>query len=278
MIPVSTVIACIITLFVSLILPVVCLIVYAVRHKGDGIWSAWFLGAAGFFIPQMLFRLPLLNLLSSTNGFLVFAQNHPFLYSLSLAFTAGLFELAGRFAAAGCMKKRLTFQRSLAAGMGHGGIEAIVVVGLTYINNLIYIVMIQTGSFDALIAQTAAAGVDASQLEAIRQALVNTSAGLFLAAGLERILTMISHAAMSVIVCCGVASGHTLKGLLLCLAMHTLLDTSAGIRYLAGGVLSQTAAYCIIYAILAVFALVSVWILKYIRANWMNAVREEPAQ
>lgn len=275
MIPVSSVLACVVTLFVSLILPVICLIVYARRYKGGRIVSAWFLGAAGFFVPQVLIRLPLLNLLSASGTFQTFAQNHILLYYLCLAFTAGLFEMVGRFVAAKGLGKNLTPQRAVAAGLGHGGIEAMILIGMTYISNLILILMIQTGSFDALIAQTAAAGADVSQLEGIRQALVNTPAGLFLAAGLERILTMICHTALSALVCFGLVTHRTGKCLLLCLVLHTLLDISAAIQYLLQKILSQTAAYCIVYVYLAGFALVSVLILKHIRANWPSTLPEE---
>lgn len=274
MISTTSFLACFVTLFASLILPVLVLIVYAVKNKGQGIFSAWLLGAAGFVVPQLLIRLPLLNLLAAADGFASFSQNHLFLYSFSLAFTAGLFELAGRFAAAKLLGKHLTFRRSLAAGLGHGGIEAMLIVGLTYVNNLIFMFMIQTGSFDALIAQTAASGTDASQLTAIRDILLQTSGTLYLLAGLERLLTMVCQTALSMIVCYGVYTGHTLRGLLVCLGMHTLLDTSAGISLLAGSVISQSTAYLIIYALLAIIAAVSLLVLKHIRTRWCDG----PAQ
>ena len=72
-----SVIFIIITLFISLILPPAFLIVYALRNKKQGIWSAWLLGALGFFVPQILIRLPLLTRLSQSAGFAAFAQNHP---------------------------------------------------------------------------------------------------------------------------------------------------------------------------------------------------------
>lgn len=268
MIPISTFLACFVTLFVSLILPVLVLIVYGVKNRGKGIVSAWLLGAVGFFVPQILIRLPLLNLLSASAGFASFVQAHPFPYVLALAFTAGLFELAGRYAAARCMKRDLTFQRALAAGLGHGGIEAMLIVGMTYINNLIYLFMIQSGAFDALVAQTAAAGGDVSQLQAVRDSLVNVSAGLFLIGGLERLLTMVCHAAMSVLVCWGVHTGRVWTGLLICLGIHTLIDAMVGLQLLVGKGLSQRAAYGIIYGVLALVALGSLVILKKLRGCW----------
>ena len=137
-------IVCIIfTFIVSLILPLAFLVFYALRHKKQGIWSAWLVGALGFFVPQILIRFPILTALSRTDGFVTFAQTHPWIYSFSLAFTAGLFEVVGRYAAARCLNKNLTYRRALAAGLGHGGIEAIIITGLVYLNNIVYLVMFQ---------------------------------------------------------------------------------------------------------------------------------------
>ena len=76
MIPTANFLAVLVTLFVSLILPVILLIVYAVKNKGKGIWSAWFLGAAGFFVSQILIRVPILSVLQTQEWFLTFAQEH----------------------------------------------------------------------------------------------------------------------------------------------------------------------------------------------------------
>lgn len=272
MIRTASFITCSITLFVSLILPVLVLTVFALKNKKQGIISAWLLGAAGFFVTQILVRIPILNFLSTQSWFLTFSQTHLFLYSLSLAFTAGLFELAGRFAVAKAMQKKLTYRRALATGLGHGGIEAMILIGMTYVNNLTYMIMIQSGTFETVIAQTAAMGVDVSQLYAIQDALLSTSAALFLLAGFERLLTMVSHAAMSMIVCYGVHTGNTWKGLLLCLGIHTCLDLTAGISL----ILPQTAAYIIIYTILTAAAVVSLLIMKKIHTNWQKEVSYDP--
>lgn len=264
MVPVMTIVACLVTLLVSLVLPVAVLIVYAVKNRKQGIVPAWLLGAAGFFVTQILIRLPILTVLQNQNWFAGFAQNHLFAYAFSLAFTAGLFELAGRFVVAKLMRKNLTWKRSLAAGLGHGGIEAMLLIGMTYVNNLIYIVMINSGYFDSLIAQTAGLGVDISQLELIRAQLAGASPALFLLAGFERILAMTSHVAMSVLVCYGVAHKKTGVCVLLCLGIHTFIDLTAGLSL----ALPQNIAYPVIYAILIAVAAVSVLILKRIRRNW----------
>lgn len=268
MISTATILSCIATLFVSLFLPVVLLIVFAAKHKKQGIVTAWLLGAAGFFVPQILIRIPILTFLQSQSWFLSFAQNHLFDYTFVLAFTAGLFELAGRYAVARIMEKNLTFKRSLAAGLGHGGIEAMLLIGMTYVNNLIYIVMINSGYFDYLIAQTAGLGVDISQLEMIRTQLTASSPALFLLAGFERILAMTGHVAMSLLVCYGVAHKKVLPCILLCLGIHTLMDLTAGISL----VLPQSIAYPIIYAILIVMAVLSALVIRELHRQWKKEI------
>lgn len=272
MISIWTAVFCVVTLLVCMAVPVAVLAVFAARNKRQGIVSAWFLGAAGFFVPQVLIRLPILQVLSGKAWFASFSQSHLFLYTLSLAFTAGLFELAGRFAAAKIMEKKLTFRRSLAAGLGHGGIEAMLLIGTAYINNLVFIVMLNTGTFDALASQLAAAGQDPAMLETIRTALLETPPATFLLSGFERILTMTVHAGMSVLVCWGVHTKRPGRAALGCLGIHTLVDLTAGISLLAteagGNYLSQGASYALIYTILAAAAVLSVLLMRSIRRRW----------
>lgn len=268
MVPNLTLIFCLITLAVCLVLPVLVILVFSLKNKGKKLPSAWLLGAAGFFVTQIVIRVPILSLLQAQSWFVSFGENNMFLYAFLLAFTAGLFELGGRFVVAKLMSRNLTYKRSLAAGLGHGGIEAMLLIGLAYINNIAYILMINSGTFDAVVAQAAQTGVDVSALWQIKDQLLTTSPALFLLGGFERILAMTAHAAMSLIVCYGVHTGKPLKGALICLGIHTMIDLSAGISMLIGKGLSQTAAYLIIYAILTATAIASIFIIRNIRRRW----------
>ena len=252
-----------VTLIISLILPPGFLVIYALRHKKQGIWSAWLVGALGFFVPQILIRFPILTALSRMEGFITFAQTHPWIYSLSLAFTAGLFEVVGRYAAARCLKKNLTYRRALAAGLGHGGIEAIIITGLIYLNNIVYLVMLQTGSLDAQIAQAA----DPTALLAIKDGMLNTSWILFFLAGFERLLAMTCHAAMSLLVCYGVRRGKAAP-IIFAFAMHVGMDSVAGISQMIGKGLTLAKGYTIIYILLMAFTVLAILILKNIRVRW----------
>lgn len=268
-----TILACIFTLFISLVLPIGFIIYYGVKHKGQGIASAWILGALGFVVTQMCIRVPILAAIAKIEGATAFSINHYIFFVLSLAVTAALFEFAGRFATAKIMaRKNLTYRRSLAAGLGHGGIEAIILVGITYINSLVYIFMIQTGSFETLIAQAAAAGQNVSQLYTIRDTILTTPAWLFFLGGIERLLTMPAHAAMSMLVCWGVHTKKPLKPFLWCLGIHTFIDGVCGMVMAIStpelAMISQTTAYFITYPILAAVAVLSLFIIRNIHKMW----------
>lgn len=252
----------IVTVIVALILPPVFAVAYALKNRKQGILSAWLLGALGFAVPQILIRMPVLQLLSANSGFVAFAQSHMILYGLGLAFTAGLFELAGRYAVALLLRKRLTCRRALAAGLGHGGIEAMVLIGLSYISNIVLMLMIRSGA-------------DLSQAQTAVQTLIATPAGLFLLAGFERLLAMTCHAAMSMIVCYAVHTGRTLPGVLACLGIHTCVDFVATISLFIGKGLTLATAYTIIYILLIALTVLSILILRNIRHRWAAESAQE---
>ncbi|MBQ8821369.1 MAG: YhfC family intramembrane metalloprotease [Lachnospiraceae bacterium] len=268
----SVVLALWVTLFISLFLPVIILIVYALKYKKMGVVSGWFVGAAGFFVTQIVVRVPILSVLGTQQWFIDFANNNYVLYALILGFTAGLFELVGRYAAAKLLSKNQSFERGFAAGLGHGGIEAMVLIGMTYVSNLLYVGMINSGSFDAVVEQTAALGVDTSALLLVKEQLVSASPVLFYCAGYERILTMIGHVAMSLIVFYAVWKKQDVKGILVCLALHTLIDSGSaiimGLNPQAAGQMTFNGTYAAVYGFLTVMAVIFVVIIVKIKKNW----------
>ena len=263
MVSTASIITVSITLFICLILPIIVYIFYGVKNKGKGVWTAWLLGAAGFFVFQVIIRMPVLSLLSLSPAFMNFATEHFVLYSLLLAFTAALFEVAGRYIVAKILSRNLTYEKSFAAGLGHGSIEAMFVIGMTYVNNLLYILMINSGTFDVMVEQTAAMGVDTAQLMEVKNALINTNSALFLLAGYERILTVILHIALSMVVCYFVSRKKDIVGILICLVCHFAVDFIAPVinamatDYM-GNVISANVSYVIAYVFLTVVAVVSV--------------------
>lgn len=273
MVSTTTMIAIIITFCISTVLPVSVWVIYGCKNKGKKIWTAWLLGAAGFFVMQMMIRTPILSLISKGQGFADFVSKKYVWYCIIAAFTAALSEVIARYAVAKFMSRNLTFERSLAAGLGHGGIEAIVIIGMAYLNNLIYAGMINGGTFDTVVEQTAALGVDTTALVNIKDSLINASSAIFLLAGYERILTMILHVALSLVVCYFVSHKEDIKGILICLLCHTLVDFVAPLvngcstDYM-GNILSTNVAYMIVYVFLTVVAVLSVSAIIKIKKKW----------
>lgn len=273
MVSTTTMIAIIITFCISTVLPVLVWVIYGCKNKGKKIWTAWLLGAAGFFVMQIVIRMSILKVFSVRPGFNEFVSEKFVLYCIIMAFTAALSEVIARYAVAKFLSRNLTFERSLAAGLGHGGIEAIVIIGMAYLNNLIYAGMINGGTFDTVVEQTAALGVDTTALVNIKDSLVNTSSAIFLLAGYERILTMILHVALSLVVCYFVSRKEDIKGILICLLCHTLVDFVAPLvngcstDYM-GNILSTNVAYIIVYVFLTVVAVVSVTAIIKIKRKW----------
>lgn len=267
MVGTASILAMVVTLLISTVLPILVYIIYGVKNKGKGVWTTWLIGAAGFVVMQLIIRTPILSLLSLNAGFVTFATEYYTLYVLVLAFTAALFELVARYVIAKILQKNQCFEKAVAAGLGHGGIEAIALIGLTYVNNILYSFMINTGVYDTIVEQTASMGVDTTSLLVAKASLIETSSAMFLLAGYERILTMILHVAMTVLVFYFVKKKKDIVGIILCLIIHTLIDFVPAFLV---GMLAANLAYIITYAYLTVMAVVGIVIIAVIRKKWAS--------
>lgn len=98
------------------------------------------IGAAVFTVFQLLTRMPLIYILESAFPGLVPMSGgspHYYLYILVLSLTAGLFEELGRFAGFVLfLKKDRGWWDGIGFGIGHGGVEALVLVGISAVSSL----------------------------------------------------------------------------------------------------------------------------------------------
>lgn len=236
----------VITLAVVFLFPIILAVVFYRRHKFT--WLAVLVGALVFLIFQLLTRIPLLSVLGQMPWYQQMAQNI-FLVALFLSFTAGLFEEVGRWLAFRfVLKGRWQTKNGVAYGIGHGGFEAIALTGLSFINNLVISLMINGGQFDTAIAPMAG-----PMAETIRSQLVGTPSYLFLVGGLERVLAIILHIALSLVVLNAVRLGKPLY-LLYAILIHTAANLGAVLlaqqpngTLLAEGYLVVVAVLCFLY-------------------------------
>jgi len=135
-------------------------------------------GVLAFFISQEIIRLPIVQLLLPTLPWFQSLMKVSWAYFLFMSFTAGLVEEPARYIVFSILKQRRSFTDGLSYGIGHGGIEAILLVGITYISNLFLSLAINSGNLGAL----------GSQLPStVISALTDTPSYLFAVAGIERI-------------------------------------------------------------------------------------------
>lgn len=195
MIPDSTITAMAAAGVYCILLPILLLIVWKCRTHAK--LFPFFMGA-GIFI---LFAMVLENIL---HQFCLIADNavsrtisgSVVLTTLYGGFAAGIFEETGRFAAFKLMKKQTGRETAVTYGIGHGGIESILLVGVSLLLYVVYAIIFNDGGLAAL---TARVGDEASatMLAALMQF---NSAGTYLVSAWERTYTVIFHIALSVLV------------------------------------------------------------------------------
>lgn len=212
-----SIIAMIFSAIIALMFPLI--LGFFLRRKYKYVSMAFVVGGLSFFVLQVLIRIPLLQ-----SSFVIdtLSKLPTVIYYIILAFTAGLFETVGRVLSIKyLLKNDRDFNTGLAHGIGHGGIEAIVLVTLTYINYLVYAFMINNGSFQDLI--NANVGTTQEQLIMVRDILIDTKSYIFIIAGIERVLAIILHIGLSVLVMYGICSKNK-KYFLIVLGIHFLVD------------------------------------------------------
>ena len=159
----------------------------ALRRRG-GRWRDFWVGAGTFFLFAMVLE-QILHALVFTSPLGQVLQGNIWLYGLYGGLAAGVFEETGRFLAFKlALRNRRERIAALGYGIGHGGCEAFLVLGVTYVNNLI--LLYSAGSGAPL----------APELAAAAESLAAFPAATFLWAGFERISAVVLHMALSVLV------------------------------------------------------------------------------
>ncbi|MGI5985861.1 MAG: YhfC family intramembrane metalloprotease [Clostridiales bacterium] len=129
--------SCVFSVICSVILPIGMAVLFCVRNKNS--WKPILFGALTFVVFQVFIRIPILEYaMSETEWFIIMSSTQPFLYALFLGSTAGLVEEGGRFLVMSqLMKKQRSTLDAIAFGVGHGGIEAILFVGIKAVGLLL---------------------------------------------------------------------------------------------------------------------------------------------
>ncbi|MBR6325368.1 MAG: YhfC family intramembrane metalloprotease [Lachnospiraceae bacterium] len=234
-----------------------CMILFSIAVPvilGIVLWKKYKTAFPVFFIGCATFVLFALILEQILHTIVMASPAGDFLFGNTIAtaiyggLAAGIFEETGRFLA---MKKFLKKyypnpHNALMFGAGHGGIEMIMVYGITMVNNIAYSVMINSGQMESVIAAVPAA--QQGQIRSVIDQLIAVQPGTLLAGGFERISAVLLHLAFSVLVWTAVTKGKTMLYPLAILC-HALVD---GLMVIIAGAGFSTAVLEILIFVMAV--------------------------
>lgn len=254
-VPVLSMIFMAVSLILSFALPIGLCIYFRKVKKADLL--PFFVGMAVMVLfAFVLERLVHSVVLGSSVGAKI--QANMWLYALYGGLMAGLFEETGRFLAFKTVLKKNQKKdvNSLMYGAGHGGIEAVLILGIASINNLIYSVLINT---DATAVLTGSLSGDLlQQVETAIQTLITTPSLQFLLGGVERIFAIVLHIALSVLVWFAVKKAG--KGYLypVAILIHFIVDAATVILSRIG------ASTLVLEAVIGVLAVAAALFAKVI--------------
>ncbi|AKG73019.1 YhfC family intramembrane metalloprotease [Salinicoccus halodurans] len=228
----------------SILLPF--LFIMVLRRKFKIRWIPILIGAATFIIFAMVLEQisHILVLKPGANGEIHALVDSPWLYVLYGVLAAGIFEETGRLVAFLLMKrKHRQIDSAVSYGIGHGGIEAVIVLGLGMLNTIIFSFIINSGSS---IVDTLPAGTVES--------ITGTSNITYALGIVERIFAIGVHIGLSVIVFTAVMKGRWWL-FPLAIVLHALTNVTAAM--MQAGLLTSI---WFMYAGFIVMTLITLWI------------------
>lgn len=216
---------------ITILGPVTLLIIWSVKKKVNAMPAL-----AGAFIflvfARLLELIPHSFFILSDNPASRFLSSNPLAFALYGGLMAGIFEETGRFIVFRFfLKKYYGQETAITYGIGHGGFEAMSIVGFGFLQYLTIAQMINSGTMDTMMA--AASGDALTSMEATVTAISSITVTTCIFSIIERIYAFIFHIAASVLVYHAVMVPQKKWLFPLAILLHTLLDVFAGL-YQAG--------------------------------------------
>lgn len=242
----------------EILLPL-ALIVFAHAHLKVA-WRYAAFGALIFFTFQLITRVPLIQVAQYfLQGALKSSKPLLIAFLLIAALTAGIFEEVGRYLGYRWFmgREEKTWAKGVMYGLGHGGLESVVLVaGLSILQLVNVWLVISTNLGIIPVSQRATA---AKQLAA----LVAQPSWLPLLGGWERICAIAAHVAFSLIVL-QVFQRHSFGWLWLAIGLHALLDAVSVLvpQFVHLGSVGDT---LLVEGFVTLFAIGSLWAIFALR-------------
>jgi uncharacterized membrane protein YhfC len=219
-----------------------------------------------FVVFRKKFNLKVVPMLLGVAGFVVFAlvlesivhrivigrfvsPSNLVLYIIYGALMAGIFEESARFIAFNILKRKYEgIGTALSYGIGHGGIESILLAGLAMINSIVTSIIFNTGNIETITGKLQGDMLAAANNQIA--ALATTAPYMFLVSGMERMFALAVHISLSVVVFYAVFGKNKLWLYPLAIVLHMIVDIPA--MMFQTGVIKSIFAVEVIVCLLAV--------------------------
>jgi len=253
MVSIFTILALVFSLIACFVFPIVLCIVFMKKTRPGPL--SLIMGIIVFivfvFILEQLMHYAFLVAIPATKTLF---ENNVWLYATYGAFAAGIFEEGGRFLAFSIfLKKKREWKHGIAYGIGHGGIEALLLATPGVLNSLIYTAMINSGTYDALIKTQPK--VTADLLLQARDTLLTEAPWMFALTGVERICAISFQIALSVLVLYAVYKKRYMF-IGLAVLIHAAIDFPAVLFQRGLLPLWSVEAYCVVLAVPALIFII----------------------
>lgn len=227
-------------------------------------WRYFGFGAAVFFVSQMITRIPLIQLVQYLIAEAIKRSKGLLVAWIGIAaFTAGLFEEVGRYLGYRLFwrAKEKTWESAVMYGVGHGGLESMLLIaGLSVLG------LINTVALSTMDLSTLNLGAEKlKQIEEARALVKSMPAWAPLMGGLERVLTLPIQISFSVIVL-QCFRGAGLRALWLAIGYHGLVNfVGAAVAHFSEASTRFGWRTVAVEALVAAFAVISLVIIRRLR-------------
>ncbi|WP_051683059.1 YhfC family intramembrane metalloprotease [Salinicoccus luteus] len=210
-------------------------------------WIPIIIGAVTFIIFAMVLeQISHFFVLGSEMGEEIpLLKNSPWLYVLYGVLAAGVFEETGRLVAFLLMKRRYRkLDTAISYGIGHGGVEAMILLGLGMVSAIVFSILINSGS-------SILDGLPAGALEPV----TGTANYMYVLSIVERVFAISVHIGLSVIVWVSVMEEGKWWLFPVAIILHALTNLTAGM--FQSGLLSSI---WMVYIGFIVMTAVTLWV------------------
>lgn len=239
----ASIVGMIFSLIVAFALPISLLLIGKIKYKAQ--ISSFFIGCGVFLVMALIIESSFHSIVFKFAGDTLLENT--LLYALYGATAAAIFEETGRFLAFKFfLKNNFNIENTFMYGFGHGGFEAIAILGLTSINNIANSIMINAGAMPSVLQL-----LDedtATQTYTALEALWTTPSYMFFLGGVERIFAILLQVSFSLLIYSGIKLSKNIY-IALAFLTHFLVD-------FVSVILSKSVNATVLEIIVAILAIV----------------------